>query len=173
MLTDHFSQSGGSNPPAPPRLDPLYTYGQTDIQTDSDYIKRVVYGPSGDHTLKKRSRVTCVNPAPGPSTLRPSTLDPPPLDLPPQDPPSLDSLLDPPPRPHTPGPTTPGLATPGPTTPGPASDALDPRTHRGVIHTAGTRTARGGAGLDRSAANPLWMRHAGWIHRGGQIQYNQ
>ncbi len=26
--------------------------GQTDIQTDGDYIKRVVHGPSGDHTLK-------------------------------------------------------------------------------------------------------------------------
>ncbi len=24
-----------------------------DIQTDSDYIKRVVHGPSGDHTLKE------------------------------------------------------------------------------------------------------------------------
>ncbi len=50
MLTDHFSQSE-SNPPAFP-LDPLYTQGQTHIQTDGDYIKRVVYGPSGDHTLK-------------------------------------------------------------------------------------------------------------------------
>ena len=39
MLTDHFSQSG-SNPP--PRLDPLYTHGRTHIQTDGDYIKRVV-----------------------------------------------------------------------------------------------------------------------------------
>ncbi len=37
ILTDHFSKSG-SNPP----LDLLYTYGWTDIQTDGDYIKRVV-----------------------------------------------------------------------------------------------------------------------------------
>ncbi len=50
MLTDHFSQSR-SNPP--PWLDPLYTHGWTDIQTDGDYIKRVVHGLSGDHTLKK------------------------------------------------------------------------------------------------------------------------
>ncbi len=26
--------------------------GWTDIQTDGDYIKRVVHGPPGDHTLK-------------------------------------------------------------------------------------------------------------------------
>ncbi len=30
--------------------------GRTDIKTDGDYIKRVVHGPPGDHTLK--------NPAP-------------------------------------------------------------------------------------------------------------
>ncbi len=44
-----FSQSGFFQPPPP---DPFYTYIRTHIQTDGDYIKRVVHGPSGDHTLK-------------------------------------------------------------------------------------------------------------------------
>ena len=48
MLTDHFSQSG-SNPP--PQLDLLYTHGRTHIQTDGDYIKRVVT-PFGTTRLK-------------------------------------------------------------------------------------------------------------------------
>ncbi len=29
-----------------------------DIQTDGDYIKRVVYGPSGDHTLKNENLIS-------------------------------------------------------------------------------------------------------------------
>ncbi len=38
-----------------------HTDGQTDIQTDGDYIKRVVHGPPGDHTLKNscHAKVTC------------------------------------------------------------------------------------------------------------------
>ncbi len=52
MFTDHFFQKRVQ--PNPPQLDPLYTHGRTDIQTDGDYIKRVVHGPSGDHTLKSR-----------------------------------------------------------------------------------------------------------------------
>ena len=36
----------------PPWLDPLYTHGRTDIQTDGDYIKHVAYGPSGATCLK-------------------------------------------------------------------------------------------------------------------------
>ncbi len=51
MFTDHFFQKLVQASP-PPQLDPLYTHGWTDIQTDGDYIKRVVHGPSGDHTLK-------------------------------------------------------------------------------------------------------------------------
>ncbi len=50
MLTDHFSKSGSNSPP-PPWLDPLYTYGRTDIQTDGDYTKRVVT-PFGTTRLK-------------------------------------------------------------------------------------------------------------------------
>ena len=49
MLTDHFPKSG-SNPPLP-LLDPLYTYGRTDIQSDGDYITRVVT-PFGTTRLK-------------------------------------------------------------------------------------------------------------------------
>ncbi len=51
MFTDHFFQKR-----VQPPQDPLYTYGwRTDIQTDGDYIKRVVHGPPGDHTLKNEA----------------------------------------------------------------------------------------------------------------------
>ncbi len=49
MLTDHFFPKWVHPPPS---QDPFYTYRWTDIQTDGDYIKRVVHGPPGDHTLK-------------------------------------------------------------------------------------------------------------------------
>ncbi len=55
MFTDHFFQKQVQ--PPNPRLDLLYTYRQTDIQTDGDYIKRVVHGPPGDHTLNKKERL--------------------------------------------------------------------------------------------------------------------
>ncbi len=50
MLTDHFSQSGSNPPPGKTRF--THMNRRMDIQTDGDYIKRVVHGPPGDHTLK-------------------------------------------------------------------------------------------------------------------------
>ncbi len=57
MFTDHFFQKRVQPPPQ----DPLYTYGWTHIQTDGDYIKRVVHGPPGDHTLKKEIKKSTIN----------------------------------------------------------------------------------------------------------------
>ncbi len=57
MLTDHFSQSR-SNPIPPSKTHFTHTDGWTDIQTDGDYIKRVVHGPPGDHTLKNLRKFT-------------------------------------------------------------------------------------------------------------------
>ncbi len=56
MLTDHFSQSGSTHPPLPRTA----LHIRTDTHTDWwwYYIKRVVHGPSGDHTLKNRSLCT-------------------------------------------------------------------------------------------------------------------
>ncbi len=50
MFTDHFFQKRVQPPPPKTRF--THTDGRTDIQTDGDYIKRVVHGPPGDHTLK-------------------------------------------------------------------------------------------------------------------------
>ncbi len=52
MFTDHFFQKR-----VQPPQDPLYTYIRTHIQTDGDYIKRVVHGPPGNHTLKKVTEI--------------------------------------------------------------------------------------------------------------------
>ncbi len=54
-ITDHFWPFFPKwvQPPPPPPLSPtLHTQTDGYIQTVGDYIKRVVYGPSGDHTLK-------------------------------------------------------------------------------------------------------------------------
>ena len=56
MFTDHFFQKR-VQPPRPA----LHIW--MDIQTDGDYIKRVVHGPPGDHTLKKTegfSNAVCI-----------------------------------------------------------------------------------------------------------------
>ncbi len=49
MFTDHFFQKRVQ---PPPKTRFTHMDGRTDIQTDGDYIKRVVHGPPGDHTLK-------------------------------------------------------------------------------------------------------------------------
>ncbi len=47
-----FFSKAGPTPPPRPALHIQTADGRTYIQTDGDYIKRVVHGPPGDHTLK-------------------------------------------------------------------------------------------------------------------------
>ncbi len=66
------------------RLDPLYTQGRMDIQTDGDYIKRVAHGPSGATCLKnkKAGKLSTVGEQMGwggGNGAQPAHLPPPPL----------------------------------------------------------------------------------------------